>query len=55
MGITNGKDFIKRLNKLKNEIWFDGQKVKGLISEHPAFKGILKAKAALYDLQNNRR
>src|SRR3954471_21856638 len=53
MGTINGKDFIERLNKLENEIWFDGEKIKGEISEHLAFKGILKAKASLYDLQND--
>lgn len=52
MSIINGRDFIERLNKMKNEIWFDGEKIKGEISEHPAFKGILKSKASLYDLQN---
>lgn len=52
MGTISGKEFIDRLNKLENEIWFDGLKLKGKISEHPAFKGILKAKASLYDLQN---
>ena len=52
MSIINGRDFIERLNKMKNEIWFDGEKIKGKISEHPAFKGILKSKASLYDLQN---
>ena len=44
MGMINGKDFIDRLNKLENEIWFDGEKIEGKISEHPAFKGILKVK-----------
>ncbi|MDN3015670.1 4-hydroxyphenylacetate 3-monooxygenase, oxygenase component [Paenibacillus sp. BSR1-1] len=53
MSIINGRDFIERLNKMKNEIWFDGEKIKGEISEHPAFKGILKTKASLYDLQNS--
>lgn len=53
MGTISGKEFIDRLNKLENEIWFDGEKIKGKISEHPAFKGVLKAKAALYDLQND--
>jgi 4-hydroxyphenylacetate 3-monooxygenase len=53
MGIINGKDFIVRLNKLENEIWFDGEKIKGKISDHPAFKGVLKTKASLYDLQND--
>ncbi|PFP27637.1 4-hydroxyphenylacetate 3-monooxygenase, oxygenase component [Bacillus sp. AFS073361] len=53
MGTISGKDFIDRLNKLENEIWFDGERIKGKISEHLAFKGILKAKASLYDLQND--
>ncbi|NHM33419.1 4-hydroxyphenylacetate 3-monooxygenase, oxygenase component [Neobacillus terrae] len=53
MGTISGKNFIDRLNKLENEIWFDGEKIKGEISEHLAFKGILKAKASLYDLQND--
>jgi len=53
MGTINGKDFIERLNKLENEIWYDGAKIKGEISEHPAFKGIMKEKASLYDLQND--
>lgn len=51
MGIINGKNFIERLNGLENEIWLDGEKVSGPISEHPAFKGVLQSKAALYDLQ----
>lgn len=52
MGTISGKDFIDRLNKLENEIWYDGEKIKGKISEHPAFEGIVKTKASLYDLQN---
>lgn len=51
MGIINGKEFIDRLNKLENEIWYDGEKIKGNISEHPAFKGIIKTKSSLYELQ----
>ncbi|MFJ8234896.1 4-hydroxyphenylacetate 3-monooxygenase, oxygenase component [Ureibacillus sp. NPDC094379] len=51
MGAINGKEFINRLNQLNNEIWFNGEKVEGPISEHPAFKGILQSKASLYDLQ----
>lgn len=53
MGTISGKDFIDRLNRLESEIWFDGEKIRGKLSEHPAFKGILKAKASLYDLQND--
>jgi 4-hydroxyphenylacetate 3-monooxygenase len=52
MGSINGNDFIERLDRLENEIWYDGEKIKGKISEHPAFKGIVMTKASLYDLQN---
>jgi 4-hydroxyphenylacetate 3-monooxygenase len=51
MGIITGNHFLDRLNKMKTEIWFDGEKIKGMLSEHPAFKGILQTKASLYDLQ----
>lgn len=51
MSAINGKEFVNRLNKLNPDIWFDGEKIEGLISEHPAFKGLIKSKAALYDLQ----
>ncbi|WP_428910737.1 4-hydroxyphenylacetate 3-monooxygenase, oxygenase component [Niallia sp. Krafla_26] len=53
MGIITGNEFIERLNRLENEIWFDGQKIKGPLSEHPVFKGVLRSKAALYDLQRD--
>jgi 4-hydroxyphenylacetate 3-monooxygenase len=53
MGTITGKEFIERLNELENEIWYDGARIKGKISEHPAFKGILETKASLYDLQND--
>ncbi|WLV25211.1 4-hydroxyphenylacetate 3-monooxygenase, oxygenase component [Aciduricibacillus chroicocephali] len=51
MGSINGKKYIERLDKLKTEIWYDGQKITGKISEHPAFKGLLQTKAHLYDMQ----
>ncbi|MGN7479333.1 4-hydroxyphenylacetate 3-monooxygenase, oxygenase component [Solibacillus silvestris] len=53
MGAINGKSYISRLNQLNNEIWFNGEKVEGLLSEHPAFNGLIHTKAALYDLQHD--
>ncbi|MBS4174774.1 4-hydroxyphenylacetate 3-monooxygenase, oxygenase component [Bacillus sp. FJAT-49736] len=53
MGTISGKEFIDRLDQLGNEIWFDGKKIEGKISEHPAFKGIIETKSSLYDLQKN--
>ena len=53
MGIINGSEFISRLNGLNNEIWLDGKRIEGKVSEHPAFKGVIKSKAALFDLQHD--
>lgn len=53
MGVINGSNFINRINKLDTEIWYDGEKVKGKISEHPAFEGLIQTKASLYDLQHD--
>ncbi|MDP4162652.1 MAG: 4-hydroxyphenylacetate 3-monooxygenase, oxygenase component [Bacillota bacterium] len=54
MGVINGKDFIDRINLLKTEIWYDGKRIEGRISEHPAFKGLLQTKSSLFALQNDR-
>ncbi|WP_371069317.1 4-hydroxyphenylacetate 3-monooxygenase, oxygenase component [Sediminibacillus sp. JSM 1682029] len=53
MGAIKGAEFLDRINSLKTEIWLDGKKVQGKISEHPAFKGILQTKASLYDMQHD--
>lgn len=51
MPVIDGSTFLKRVSKIKAEIWLDGQKVTGDICEHEAFKGILRSKAHLYDIQ----
>ena len=51
MGAINGNEFVRRMNKQNTEIWLDGQQLKGPISKHPAFKGLIETKASLYDLQ----
>ncbi len=53
MGAITGAEYIDRLNQLHNELWFDGEKVEGLVSEHPYFKGYIQTKASLYDLQHD--
>lgn len=54
MGIINGKMFIDRLNQLGNEIWLDGEKIEGQISEHPAFKAFWKRSALFMICKRNR-
>ncbi|MEH7107027.1 4-hydroxyphenylacetate 3-monooxygenase, oxygenase component [Bacillus sp. JJ1764] len=53
MGAITGKQFIDRINQLKSNIWIDGKQINEKLSEHPAFKGIIKSKASLYDLQHD--
>ncbi|WP_404454756.1 4-hydroxyphenylacetate 3-monooxygenase, oxygenase component [Virgibacillus necropolis] len=52
MPAITGNDYIKRIDQLNTNIWVDGKPVPGKISEHPAFKGVIKSQAALYDLQH---
>ncbi|MRH45150.1 4-hydroxyphenylacetate 3-monooxygenase, oxygenase component [Aquibacillus halophilus] len=53
MPAITGNEYINRINKLNSNIWVDGVKVKGNISEHPAFKGVIKSQAKLYDMQHD--
>ena len=53
MPAITGNDYINRIDELQVNVWVDGQPVTGKISEHPAFKGIMKSQAALYDLQHD--
>jgi 4-hydroxyphenylacetate 3-monooxygenase len=51
MGARNGKQFLHRLDSTPREIWYGDEKLTGSISNHPAFAGVAKSLAALYDMQ----
>lgn len=53
MPAITGKEYIERINQLKTNLWVDGEPVQGKVSEHIAFKGVIKSQAALYDLQHD--
>ncbi|MEM0117452.1 MAG: 4-hydroxyphenylacetate 3-monooxygenase, oxygenase component [Conexivisphaerales archaeon] len=52
MAIRNGERFLRETNSLKREIWYGDTKIILNAAEHPAFKGIAKTMAELYDLQS---
>lgn len=52
MSAITGKQYIERIDNLNTNVWIDGKRIIGKISEHPVFKGIMKSQAALYDLQH---
>lgn len=54
MPAITGNEYIDRIDQLKTNIWVDGKRVTGKISEHPAFKGVMKSQAALYGLQHKK-
>lgn len=50
MPAKTGSDYIKRLKKANNNIYIHGERVDD-VTEHPAFKNVVKSMANLYDLQ----
>ena len=53
MPAKTGKQYIERVDNAQANVWINGEQVKGKISEHPAFKGVMKTQAELYDMQHN--
>ena len=53
MATITGKQYIERIDGMGIEVWIDGERITGKISEHPAFSGVMKSQAALYDLQHD--
>ncbi|MGN1402148.1 MAG: 4-hydroxyphenylacetate 3-monooxygenase, oxygenase component [Bacillus sp. (in: firmicutes)] len=52
MAAKTGREYIERVDQAQAEVWIEGKKVEGKISEHPAFAGVMKTQAELYDLQH---
>lgn len=53
MPIRSGNTFMQQLDRMKQNIWLGGERVSAPISKHPAFAGLVRSKAALYDLQHD--
>lgn len=53
MGAKSGKEFLRRLDSTRRELWYGDQKVTGSVSQHPAFAGVARSFAALCDMQVN--
>lgn len=54
MPAITGEEYINRIDQLHTDVWIDGKRVTGKISEHPAFKGVIRSQADLYDLQHEK-
>ncbi len=51
MGARNGEAYLQRLREHPREVWIEGERVLGDITQHPAFRNITRSLAALYDMQ----
>ncbi|WP_243290469.1 4-hydroxyphenylacetate 3-monooxygenase, oxygenase component [Bacillus sp. FJAT-47783] len=53
MPAISGNEYIQRIDELQSQIWVEGERIVGRVSEHQAYKGAMKTKASLYDFQVN--
>ncbi|HEX7066375.1 MAG TPA: 4-hydroxyphenylacetate 3-hydroxylase N-terminal domain-containing protein, partial [Bacillales bacterium] len=53
MPAKTGRDYVERIDRAEANVWIEGKPVKGKISEHPAFKNLMKTQSRLYDLQHD--
>ncbi|MCY9666731.1 4-hydroxyphenylacetate 3-monooxygenase, oxygenase component [Paenibacillus alginolyticus] len=51
MPAKNGSQYIERINNNLPNVWLAGEQVKGAISEHKAFKGLMATQSNMYDMQ----
>jgi 4-hydroxyphenylacetate 3-monooxygenase len=54
MPARTGEQYIQGLKGRNSDVWIDGKKVDD-VTEHPAFKNVVKSMAALYDLQHEKQ
>jgi 4-hydroxyphenylacetate 3-monooxygenase len=53
LGAKSGEEFLRRLDSTRREVWYGGDKITGSVSAHPAFAGVARSMAALYDMQTD--
>ncbi|MEE1620812.1 4-hydroxyphenylacetate 3-monooxygenase, oxygenase component [Zafaria sp. Z1313] len=55
MGIRTGREFLDKLDAMRPHLVIDGEVVSGGLTAHPAFAGVARSYAGLYDLQHDPR
>ncbi|WP_233499234.1 4-hydroxyphenylacetate 3-hydroxylase family protein [Bacillus weihaiensis] len=51
MPAISGKEYVSRMKALEPNVWINGERMTEAICDHSAYKGAVKTKAELYDLQ----
>ena len=52
MGARTGKEYIERLRASRRTVQLDGETLSSGIPDHPAFRGVVRSYAELYDMQH---
>lgn len=52
MAVRTGAQYLEAIDRLEREVWIDGECITQGISRHPAFRGVTRSLAALYDMQH---
>ena len=52
MGARTGRQYLDALDSTPRELWYGDEKITHDISKHPAFSGIARSMAALYEMQH---
>ena len=55
MGIRTGAQFLDKLNGMRPHLTIDGEVVSENLTEHPAFRGVARTYAKLFDMQHDPR
>lgn len=55
MAVKNGKEYTERIDRQQINLWVQGEPVKGLLSRHPAFSGLIQSQAEMYDMQHHKQ
>lgn len=54
MAVKNGKEYIERIDRRQIKIWYQGKTIEMPLSSHPAFNGLMKTQAEMYDMQHQK-
>src|SRR5436189_5207623 len=53
MGARTGQEYVERLAASRPSVQIHGETLKGGVTEHPAFRNLVRSYAELYDMQHD--
>jgi 4-hydroxyphenylacetate 3-monooxygenase len=53
MGVRTGADYLRTLDETPRELWIEGRRVTGSVTEEPSLGRVAHSIAALYDMQHD--